>query len=452
MTLLSPDLLARYGSRQVPRYTSYPTAPHFRPVRDPLLGRRWLEEVPCDQPVSLYLHLPFCRSMCWYCGCHTSITRREEPVARYVETLRQEIAMVADALPGRVPVGHVHFGGGTPTVMTPAQLRQLMALLGRRFDIRADAEVAIEIDPRTLEPAMVEALADSGITRASLGVQSFDPRVQRAINRVQPFEQTRRAVDRLRAAGIARINLDLIYGLPEQTVASCLDTAEQSLRLEPDRLAVFGYAHVPDFKRHQRKINADRLPGSGERLAQAEAIARALVDGGLVQIGLDHFARPDDELALAASRGALHRNFQGYTTDACRTLLGFGASAIGQLPSGFVQNAVLNGEYQRRIAAGEFALARHCPTSADDRLRGAIIERIMCDYRVDLARVCARFGADPAALAGSGRLRQLASDGLVRITGDLIEVDPAARPLVRTVAAAFDTYLDDGAGRHARAI
>lgn len=452
MTELSPELLARYGNRQVPRYTSYPTAPHFRPVEEPQLGRRWLGDLPDNEPVSLYLHVPFCRAMCWYCGCHTSVTRREEPIASYVETLLREIELVADALPARVPVAHVHFGGGTPTVMQPAQLLKLMASLRQHFDVRPDAEIAVEIDPRTLSAEMVDALAESGFTRASLGVQSFDPVVQRAINRVQPFEQTARAVDLLRAAGIGRINLDLIYGLPEQTVDSCLDTVEQALRLEPDRLAVFGYAHVPGFKRHQRKIDAERLPGSAERLAQSQAIAAALVEGGLVQIGLDHFAAPGDELTLAASRGALHRNFQGYTTDACRTLLGLGASAIGQLPSGFVQNAVLTGDYQRRIAAGELATARHCPTNADDRLRGAIIERLMCDYRVDLARLCAQFGTDPAQLSIEGGLRELASDGLVRITGDLVEVDRAARPLVRTVAAAFDTYLDQGAGRHARAI
>jgi oxygen-independent coproporphyrinogen-3 oxidase len=449
---LRPELLARYGDRQIPRYTSYPTAPHFRPAEGAGQYREWLGQVPADEPVSLYLHVPFCRAMCWYCGCHTSVTRREEPVARYLETLEQEIALVADALPARVPASHIHFGGGTPTIMTPGQFERLAAVLHKRFAVTAGAEIAIEIDPRTLAPAMVEALARGGVNRASLGVQSFDPAVQQAINRVQPLAMTERSVKWLRAAGIRQVNFDLIYGLPRQTLESCLDTVRRAVSLAPDRLAVFGYAHVPGFKRHQRKIDEAALPDGAERLAQSEAIGAALVEAGYVQIGLDHFALRGDPLTLAAARHRLHRNFQGYTTDGCATLLGFGASAIGQLPGGFVQNAVLTGDYQRRIASGELALARQCPVDTDDRLRGRIIERIMCDYRVDLARHCAEFDADPAPLAASPRLKQLVADGMVRQVGTLLEVVPEARPYVRAVAAAFDRYLDEGAGRHSRAV
>lgn len=449
---LHPDLLARYRDRQIPRYTSYPTAPNFRPADGEEQYRQWLGDVPAGESVSLYLHVPFCRAMCWYCGCHTSVTHREEPVSRYLETMEQEIALVADALPVRLRASHIHFGGGTPTIMTPGQFTGLAATLAGAFTLDEDAEIAIEIDPRTLTQPMVEALAGGGVNRASLGVQSFDPVVQRAINRVQPFALTERSVGWLRASGISRVNFDLIYGLPEQTVESCLDTVRQAISLQPDRLAVFGYAHVPGFKRHQRKIDETALPGGAERLAQAGAIAEALVEGGYVQIGLDHFALPGDPLTLATSRHELHRNFQGYTTDACTTLLGFGASAIGQLPGGFVQNAVLNGDYQRRIGSGQLAVARQCPVDADDRLRGRIIERIMCDYQVDLARQCADFGVDPTPLADSPRLQQLIADGMVRQAGTLLEVVPEARPYVRAVAAAFDRYLEEGAGRHSRAI
>ncbi|WP_205481322.1 oxygen-independent coproporphyrinogen III oxidase [Sphingomonas arenae] len=441
---LRPDVLARYGSRNIPRYTSYPTAPHFRPAPDDKLVRQWLAGVPTNRPVSLYVHIPFCRSMCWYCGCHTTVTRRDAPVERYLATLAREIAMVTEALPGRIRVSHLHFGGGTPTLMAPEQFRALMEQLRSAFDFLPDAEVAIEIDPRTLEPEMVEALADSGVNRASLGVQSFDPVVQRAINRVQSFAETKLAVERLRGAEIEAINFDLIYGLPHQTVESCVETVAQAVALKPNRLAVFGYAHVPSFKLHQRKIDSEALPDGEQRLAQAQAIAGALVGAGYAAIGLDHFAAPGDSLAVAAAEGGLHRNFQGYTTDACETLIGFGASAIGRLPAGFVQNAVLIPDYQKRIAEGRLASTKQCPVSADDRRRAAVIERIMCDYRVDLA------GA--AELADEARLEPLVRDGLIRRHGEVIEVLPEARPLVRAVAAAFDAYLDEGAGRHARAV
>ncbi len=346
---MKAEILARYAGRPLPRYTSYPTAPHFIAAAGSGVYRQWLEEVPPDSAASLYLHLPFCRSMCWYCGCHTTVTARDEPIARYVDTLAGEIDLVVKALPQRVAVKHIHFGGGTPTLMQPRQFIALMDRLRNRFDIAEDAEIAIEIDPRTLDQAMVDALAIGGINRASLGVQSFDSVVQRAINRVQTFGETKIAVARLRAAGIAAINFDLIYGLPYQTVESCLDTAARSLELVPDRFAVFGYAHVPMFKLHQRKIQESTLPGSVSRHAQAEAIAAALVSADFRRVGLDHYARPNDALAIAAENGTLHRNFQGYTTDACEILLGLGASSIGRLPQGYVQNSLLIVTDEHRI-------------------------------------------------------------------------------------------------------
>ena len=449
---MKTEMMARYADRQMPRYTSYPTAPHFA-----ALGaeeyRSWLAAVPSGSGSSLYLHLPFCRSMCWYCGCHTTVTARDEPIARYIEALSGEIDLVAKALPHRIAVKHVHFGGGTPTLMQPAQFIALMDQLRDRFDIADDAEIAIEIDPRTLEQEMVDALAAGGVNRASLGVQSFDPVVQRAINRVQTFDETKTAVTTLRAAGIAAINFDLIYGLPHQTVESCLDTAALSLELDPDRFAVFGYAHVPAFKRHQRKIQESALPDGAERLAQAEAIAATLVGADYRRIGLDHYARPDDALAVAAENGALHRNFQGYTTDACETLIGFGASSIGRVPQGYVQNAVLIGDYQRRIAAGDLAVGKGRAFAPEDRLRAAVIERIMCDYRVDLDEVCGRFGADPDKLLASAEgLDELGADGIVRRVRNVIAIADDARPLVRVLAAAFDQYFGQAPARHSRAV
>jgi oxygen-independent coproporphyrinogen-3 oxidase len=450
---LKPEILARYANRPLPRYTSYPTAPHFGADVDASVYRDWLGELRAGSPVSLYLHVPFCRSMCWYCGCHTTITARDEPIARYLDALHREIDLVADAIPGRLGAAHVHFGGGTPTLMQPAQFARLMDALRARFDFDGASEVAIEIDPRTLEPEMIAALGEGGVTRASLGVQSFDPVVQRAINRVQTYEQTAAATEGLRAAGIGGINFDLIYGLPHQSVASCLETVKQAVSLAPDRFAVFGYAHVPGFKLHQRKIDEAALPDGAARHAQAEAIAAALVAAGYVRIGLDHFARPDDELAGAFASGTLHRNFQGYTTDACETLLGFGASSIGRLPQGYVQNAVLIGDYQRRIAEGRLATGKGRPFAPEDRLRAAVIERIMCDHRVDLGQVCAPFGADPDRLLGEATaLDQLVADGIARRDDRVIALADEARPLVRVLAAAFDQYLGQAPARHSRAV
>ena len=449
---MNPEILARYADRPLPRYTSYPTAPHFGADVNADVYRDWLAELPAGYPLSLYLHVPFCRSMCWYCGCHTTITARDEPIARYLAALHHEIDLVADVIPHVPEVRHIHFGGGTPTLMKPQQFVHLMDALRARVAIDGASEVAIEIDPRTLEPEMIGALAVGGVTRVSLGVQSFDPVVQAAINRVQSFEQTAAAVDGLRAAGIAAVNFDLIYGLPHQTIDSCLDTVAKAILLKPDRLAVFGYAHVPSFKLHQRKINEAALPGGAERNAQSETIADALVAAGYVRIGLDHFALPGDPLTEAYHCGSLRRNFQGYTTDDSETLIGLGASSIGRLRQGYVQNAVLIGEYQRGIAAGSFAVGKGRAFAPQDRLRAAVIERIMCDYRVDLGAVCGRFGSDPEALANDANLKQLFADGIARRDGNVIKLDERARSLVRVLAAAFDQYLGQAPARYSRAV
>jgi oxygen-independent coproporphyrinogen-3 oxidase len=331
---MRPDLAACYGEERLPRYTSYPTAPHFSPAIGPASYAEWLKAIPQHATASLYLHVPFCRAMCWYCGCHTQVARRDHPVEVYAAALRCEIDLVSRKLDRRMKVDHIHFGGGTPTIMAPERFADLIGSIRHSFFVLPAAEVAIEIDPRTLTPRMIDALALAGVNRASLGVQSFDPLVQRAINRVQSFEETAAAAAGLRQAGIAGVNFDLIYGLPYQTVASCLATVRRCVELRPDRFSVFGYAHVPSFKRHQRKISEVSLPDSLERLEQSHAMADALQEAGYVKIGLDHFALPGDPMAVALREGRLRRNFQGYTTDASHILLGFGASAISRLPQG----------------------------------------------------------------------------------------------------------------------
>jgi oxygen-independent coproporphyrinogen-3 oxidase len=447
------DLAAIYGEERLPRYTSYPTAPHFTSTIGPDTYARWLAQLPVSGSASLYLHVPFCSEMCWYCGCHTQIVRRDELVAGYQRTLRSEIALVAETIGRRIKVEHIHFGGGTPTIMAPEAFAELMATMRQKFFVLPSAEIAVEVDPRTLTADMVEAMRLSGVNRASLGVQSFDPVVQRAINRVQSYEQTASVVDMLRSAGIEGINFDLIYGLPHQTVASCLDTVRRSLALAPNRLSVFGYAHVPGFKKHQRMINEAMLPDGPARHDQACAIANALKEAGYVQIGLDHFARPDDSMALAFEQGTLRRNFQGYTTDKSETLIGFGASAIGHLPQGYVQNEVQIGAYAQSVAARRLATAKGYGLTDDDRLRADIIERIMCEFSADLGDICARHGAEAGAMLKSApRLTPLISDGVVRVDGDRLAVAKDSRFLVRAVAAAFDAHLDPGKQLHSRAV
>lgn len=447
------DLAACYGQERLPRYTSYPTAPHFSNAIGPDSYAEWLKAIPQHASASLYLHVPFCRSMCWYCGCHTSVARRDEPIAVYVAALRCEIDLVARQLDRRVQVGHIHFGGGTPTIMAPEMFTDLIGSIRQAFFVVPAAEVAVEIDPRTLTGQMIDALAYGGVNRASLGVQSFDPVVQRAINRVQSFDETAAATESLRRAGITGINFDLIYGLPHQTIVSCLDTIGRCVELRPDRFSVFGYAHVPTFKKHQRKIDQAWLPDSRERHEQSCAIAKALQEAGYVQIGLDHFALPDDEMAVAMREGRLRRNFQGYTTDTSNVLLGFGASAIGHLPQGYVQNEVHTRAYEESIAGGRLATVKGYALTDDDRLRAEIIERIMCDFGVSLDTICARHGSVPEEmLKSSPRLQKLISDGIVELDGGSLAMADDSRFLVRSVAAAFDAHLDGAQQLHSRAV
>jgi len=449
---MRPDLAACYGQERLPRYTSYPTAPHFSGSIGEKTYAEWLRAIPPRASASLYLHVPFCRKMCWYCGCHTQIARRDEPVSLYAAALRCELDLVSRQINRRVAVEHIHFGGGTPTIMAGELFLDLVGSIRHAFLVLPTAEIAVEIDPRTLSKGMVDALRLGGVNRASLGVQSFDPAVQRAINRVQGFGETAEATRSLRDAGIAGINFDLIYGLPHQTVASCLDTVERCIALRPDRFAVFGYAHVPSFKKHQRRIEEASLPDSLERLEQACAIAEALKEAGYVQIGLDHFALPSDAMALAQREGRLRRNFQGYTTDTGSVLLGFGASAIGRLPQGYVQNEVNTRAYGEQIAGGALATARGYALTGDDRLRGEIIERIMCDFGVDLDPICARHGLAAGEMLKSRRLQDLVSSGVVELDGAFLGVTDDSRFLVRSVAAAFDAHLEGSKALHSRAV
>jgi oxygen-independent coproporphyrinogen III oxidase len=445
------ELVARYDGR-VPRYTSYPTAPHFSPAFPASEYAAWLEMLPAGEPVSIYLHVPFCERLCLYCGCTTSVVRHEGTRRAYADLLGRELRLVAARLGRRAPVAHVHWGGGTPTTLPDDCLTGIMGVIRGEFALRPDAEVAIEIDPSVPLAGRLAALDAMGITRASLGVQDFDPKVQQAIGRIQSFETTEDCARLLRGLGVGSINLDLIYGLPHQTEASVARTARRVLDLEPDRIAVFGYAHVPWMKRHQRLLPEAALPDPQARFAQCRVIGQVLQEAGFVPVGLDHYARPGDGLAAASRAGRLRRSFQGYTTDDA-ALIGIGASAIGCLPGGYVQNAPDVPGYRRAIFADRFATVRGIALTADDRLRRDVIETIMCDLRADLKEIALRHGAPPDALTCAAGLERFEADGLVRRAGFRLEVTEAGRPFVRSIAAVFDAYLDRGnTMRHARAV
>jgi oxygen-independent coproporphyrinogen-3 oxidase len=449
---MNPELIARYDQR-VPRYTSYPTAPHFKPDITAETYASWLAELAPDKPVSLYLHVPFCAELCLYCGCNTAVTRSYKAIDAYVDCLEREIGLVTNHLPGRLEVSHIHWGGGTPTILSPDDLRRISRCLDTAFAVQSDAEIAVEIDPRTVSLAHVEALAASGLNRASLGVQDFEPRVQETIRRVQSFEQTAQVAAWLRGAGVKGLNLDLMYGLPYQTAESVTRSVELALKLDPDRIALFGYAHVPWMKRHQALLPEEALPDAVARVEQREAASAAILKAGYVQIGIDHFTKPDDSMALRQRDGTLHRNFQGYTTDGASALIGFGTSAIGSLPQGYVQNAPTTAAYREAVMGGRLPIVRGVALTNEDRLRRGIIERLMCDFEVELDGIAREFGIGSSAFAPEiEALDALAQDGLVFRDGLTIAVPEGSRALVRNVCAVFDRYLDRDVQRHSTAL
>lgn len=445
--------LEHYALANLPRYTSYPPANRFHDGVDAETYHGWLAGLDPAATLSLYLHVPFCRTLCWYCGCHTTVPNDTDRVDRYVALLMREIDVVAGVLGEGRPVTTIHFGGGTPTILDPDSFLALAARLRQRFDIRPGAEIAVEIDPRGLDQPRIDALAAAGVNRASLGVQDIDPVVQRAINREQPFGTVARAVSGLRRAGVQAINADLMYGLPHQTVGHVDQSARAVALLGVDRVAVFGYAHVPWFKANQRAIDEAALPGAQDRFEQA-AVAAAVLDAqGYDAIGFDHFARPDDALAVAAATGRLRRNFQGYVADPADAVIGLGASSIGSLPDGYVQNEAHIRRWADRVERGELPIVRGTSLTGDDRLRRAVIERVLCDGAVDLAAVAHAMDMAVEPLSRAiDRLRQLEADQLVALHGWTVRCTPLGRRYMRNVAACFDPSLDTAPGRHSRAV
>jgi oxygen-independent coproporphyrinogen-3 oxidase len=448
------ELLAKYD-RPVPRYTSYPTAPHFKDTPGQGYYRGLLKAIPENQSVSLYIHIPFCRHLCLYCGCNTKVVDHQAPIHDYLDLVRQEISLTAAAIGRRQKVSHIHFGGGTPNFAAADDLGLLLDAIAKKFTLSPDLVIAMELDPRILSRKKTQELVKLGVNRVSLGVQDFQPDVQRAVNRIQPYEHVRDCVGWLREVGVNSINFDMIYGLPLQTPAKIHDNMEKLKDLRPDRVALFGYAHVPWFKGHQKKLEAYRLPDTFERSGMAELARHDLIKSGYVPVGIDHFALPGDDLAIALKEKRLHRNFQGYTADPDEILIAFGLTSISKHGGAYLQNTDSNREYRDKISNGEFPVVKSCLLSPEDIYRRSVIESIMCYGEADLlAMDKAHQWADLVWETALPALAGFAADGLVKL-GDMdVMITPAGRPLTRLVASAFDAYLQQtGQGaRHAKAV
>jgi len=425
---------------KVPRYTSYPPATKFSNDVSGLEYLDWIRAIPQDARISLYVHVPFCRRLCWFCACRTQGVRSDEPVIAYLATLKQEIATLAGHLPEGVRVARLHWGGGTPTLLGAAQMTDLAQTIRRLIPLTDDAEFSVEIDPNEIDAPRMDALAAAGMNRASIGVQDFDPQIQQIIGRIQGYDVTRSAVEQLRARGIHSLNADILFGLPHQSQARISDSVQMLLSLAPDRVALYGYAHVPWMAKRQAMIPTEALPSPEERLALFDTARRLFLWDSYDEIGIDHFARPTDSMAKAARTGHLRRNFQGYTDDTCDVLIGLGASAISKFPQGFAQNASSTAAYQKAVRAGELATGRGHAFKGEDRLRARMIEMLMCDFRIDTAKICDEFAMTPVEVEAFYRPARAAFEDMIRVTEDGFEVVKEGRPLTRMIARAFDEY------------
>jgi len=439
--------LAAHGlfNRRIPRYTSYPPAPVFGPDIGERFMRSCLDRLDPAQPVSVYVHIPFCERLCWFCACRTQGTRSARTVENYVETLLIEIARVGALLPDGVRMGRLHWGGGTPTILSPEMIHTLAQAIRAAFPPADAFEFSVEIDPTLVDVHKVKALAEEGMTRTSLGIQDFAEHVQAAIGRTQSFELTRACVTMLRDAGVGSLNTDIVYGLPHQTTEGILASLRQVLALDPDRLALFGYAHVPWMAKRQQMIDETTLPDEYLRHDLFTAVSQALAAGGYDPIGTDHFAKPDDGLARAARSGLLRRNFQGYTDDTCPSLIGLGASSVSSFAQGYVQNIAMTGAYAAAIRQGDLASVRGHSHSLDDRVRARAIEMLMCDFSLDLDALEQSYGTvatllGPICDEAAARFAPYAA-----MRGRVLVIPPEGRPLTRIVANMFDAYADTGA-------
>lgn len=453
MTMETKSQLARFGlfDARVPRYTSYPTAPHFAADVGPLQMENWVRAIPAGSQISLYVHVPFCRRLCWFCACRTQGTTSDDPVRTYAEVLKTEIALLKSHLAPGVTLSRLHWGGGTPTLMPADMMSMLTDRIFEAIPLGEGAEFSVEIDPNEIDEPRLDALAAAGMNRASIGVQDFDTDIQKTIGRDQTYEVTKRAVEMIRARGVTSLNTDILYGLPHQTTTRIADSVQKLLSLSPDRVALYGYAHVPWMARRQQMIPSDTLPTPQERLDLFETARELFVWDGYAEIGIDHFARKGDGLDIAARTGKLRRNFQGYTDDLSPVLVGLGASSISRFPQGFAQNAPATSSHIKAIRNGQFSVSRGHVFSEEDRLRSRLIEALMCDFQIDATEIKADFAVSDSRL--SDLFRQAASqfEGMVEVNAKGFFIPEKARPLTRMIARAFDAYDLSKAG-HSSAV
>jgi oxygen-independent coproporphyrinogen-3 oxidase len=451
MTIESQLMRLGLFDARVPRYTSYPTAPHFAGGVTPDVFVQWVEAIPAGSEISLYMHVPFCRRLCWFCACRTQGTSSDEPVLAYARTLKAEIALLKRHLAPGVRLSRLHWGGGTPTLLPPDSMRELAAATFEAVPLAEGAEFSVEIDPNEIDAARLDALAQAGMNRASIGVQDFDPEIQKTIGREQSYELTRDVAEMIRARGVKSLNADILYGLPHQNRARIADSVQKLLSLSPDRVALYGYAHVPWMSRRQQMIPSDLMPTPQERLALFETARDLFVWDGYDEIGIDHFARPDDGLAVAARAGTLRRNFQGYTDDTAPVLVGLGASSISRFPQGYAQNASATAAHVGAIREGAFSTHRGHVFQGEDLMRARIIEALMCDFRVSREEILSHHPVTEARL--DDLLRRAAAEfpGMVDLSAEGLAILPQGRPLTRMVARAFDAY-DQTKAQHSAAI
>ena len=447
MSVISPELLTRFDVSG-PRYTSYPTADRFVEAFGEadyiqVLQQRQSGRVGQVPPLSLYVHIPFCESLCYYCACNKIITKHKDRAATYLRYLTKEVILHTQHLGLGQSVSQLHLGGGTPTFMSDAELRQLMTMLRAHFAFVPGGEYSIEVDPRTVDEGRLAVLAELGFNRLSFGVQDFDPAVQKAVHRIQPAEQVFQLVDASRRLGFESVNVDLIYGLPMQTTASFDRTLEQIKSLRPDRIALYAYAHLPDRFKPQRRIHADDLPLGGTKVAMLSRSLDALTEAGYVYIGMDHFALPDDALAVAKRQGRLHRNFQGYSTQADSDLIALGVSSIGRVGATYSQNAKTMEEYVDALDQGHFPVVRGLALSRDDLIRRSVIMALMCQGHVQFESIHLAWMVDFKTMFAKEltQLEDLQAQGLVQLSETGIQVTPTGWFFVRGVAMLFDRYV-----------
>ena len=444
------NLLKKYD-KAGPRYTSYPTAPYFH---DGIDENQFLKHVHHDneqianKDISLYFHIPFCDTLCYFCGCNMMVTRNQTKIEQYIDYLEKEIILLKPHIDSSRKVKQLHWGGGTPTHLSPAQIRRLGNLIHKYFDFQPDAEVGVEIDPRELTRDHMVALSEVGFNRCSMGIQDFDPKVQQAVNRIQPEGITRDAVGWARELGFTSINLDLMYGLPFQNLETYGKTVDTVITMQPDRLAVFNYAHLPNMIKHQQLIQEDWLPTGDQKLKLLKLSIEKLNDAGYVYIGMDHFARPDDELTLAMQNGTLYRNFQGYSTHAGINLFAIGITGIGMLSDIYVQNYKKLDDYYKSLDSGKLPVMRGVTLDEDDQLRREVITELMCNFRIENSKFESKYHIrfDDYFAEALVNLKSLEEDNLIVMEKNELKVTDIGRLLIRNIVMNFDKYLQQKQG------